>query len=965
MDGRESALMADGGMLHVSILGPLAVRDPTGRDVTPTGALQRRLLVLLALRRGEIVTADAAIDALWPADPPRDATAALQNHLFRLRRGLPDGVIQSVGTGYRLDPGRVAVDADRLDALLAAGVDDAAARDELAASLARWQGHAVPELDDTEAGLAAAARFVELHARARETLGAARLAAGEHDGLAALLVALAQEHPLREQPRELLMRTLAATGRTAEALRAYDDFRRLLSDELGIEPSPVLVALHRQLLDGPAAADHAAARPARRLPVPVTALVGRDALLDELEELTATTRAVTLVGPGGVGKTRLLIALGHRLHDRRPERVAVLCELAQATPSTVDDVVAAALGIDARPGVPTGERIVEVLHDDDVVLLVDNCEHVLAPAAELVERILTRCANARVVMTSRERLRVPGEHVRIVPTLLADEAAAVDLFVERARAVRPDFGATDDERAQVATIVHRLDGLPLAIELAAARLHALELDEVAAGLDRPLALLSGGVRTSSRHSSLNAVVEWSHGLLDDELRQVFAALSVFARPFTAADVAAVCDLDTPRATEALTQLVERSLVLRAPARQYAVLETLRAFGAERLDSSGRRHTVAERHARWMVEWAEAAEQRLHRPGERVMEEVDDAVPELRAALDWLLAKRLTAHAGRLVAALVNWAVLRIRPDVMGWSERVLAADPDDRSPLASQVWTAAAYHAWMAGDMAGADERGRRAVAIAEGEATGLTQPVATMRGNLDLFAGRLDDAAAWYRRAVELSTNGAQRLVAGGALLLALGYAGDPEAATTAVASLDEIADVETAPAAYLWYCAGEAVMRGDMALARERFRRAVEIGERTSTSFARGFAGASLASMEARHGDAQAAVAAYRWLIPHWQRSGLRSTQWTVLRSVVDLLERLGRRREAAMLEGAVRSADGGHQIFGADEVALLEVGARLRTALGDAAYEAARRAGSELDGNGAAELALRSLEAASPGR
>jgi hypothetical protein len=490
-------------------------------------------------------------------------------------------------------------------------------------------------------------------------------------------------------------------------------------------------------------------------------------------------------------------------------------------------------------------------------------------------------------------------------------------------------------------------------------MHALDLPEIVAGLDRPLALLSGGSRTSTRHSSLTSVVAWSYGLLDSDLRTVFDALSVFKRSVTVDDAAAVCGLDRERTADALAQLVERSLVSRTPGRRYVVLETLRAFGAEQLVASGRQQTVSERHARWMVAWAERADRRLHEPGEPTVVEIDEAVPELRAALDWLLANRLVPSAGRLTSSLVNWTLLRLRPDVLAWAERVIEADPDDRSPVASQVWTAVAYHAWMAGDMSGAAERSRRAVDLAENEPTGLTQTVATMRGNVDLFAGRLDEAARWYDRAMVASgEDPTQRLIAGGALLLALGYAGDRRAGGLSAELLAETGPVVTAPAAYLWHCAGEAVMATDPGLAKQRFATALELATATHASFVRGFSGASLASMEARSGDPHAAAEEYRWLIPHWLRSGMRSTQWTVLRSVVGLLERLDRPHDAAVLEGAVRFAVDGAEIFGADEVILREVGERLRAALGDEAYDAARREGARLDGTAAAEFALHSL-------
>ena len=265
-----------GDRVRVDVLGPIRVRLPDGRDVTPDGALQRRLLALLVLRRGRVVSVDAAIDALWPARRPRDPVAALHNHLFRLRRACPTA-IESAGNGYRLDPSSIDLDADRL----AAAVDvrpTLATIDEML--LDRWQGPAYPELDDVDDGRAESARLDELRIRAVETRAESRLAAGATDGLVVELAALADEEPLRERPRALLMAALAASGRNVEALRVYDDFRRLLGDELGIEPSPALAAQHAE----PAQRRPMTATwtPASRLPVPVTSLVGRDALVVEV-----------------------------------------------------------------------------------------------------------------------------------------------------------------------------------------------------------------------------------------------------------------------------------------------------------------------------------------------------------------------------------------------------------------------------------------------------------------------------------------------------------------------------------------------------------------------------------------------------------------------------------------------------------------------------------------------------------
>jgi predicted ATPase len=666
-----------------------------------------------------------------------------------------------------------------------------------------------------------------------------------------------------------------------------------------------------------------------------------------------------------VGKTRLLIEIGHRLRALRPERPVVMCELATASEESAVDVVAAALGIDGRPGVGLAERVAAVLADTEIVLLLDNCEHVLDPVAHLVERLLGACPGVSMVATSRERLRAPAERLHAVPTLPtvsapAQDAAAVQLFVERARAAAPGFAAEAADRAVIAEIVTRLDGLPLAIELAAARLHTLDLGEVAAGLDRRFGLLSSGSRTLPRHESLGAAVSWSYELLDPSLRRTFADLSVFAGSFTVADAAAVGDVDTATAATVLDQLVERSLVMRAPDRRYVLLETLRAFGAERRVADGREDVAAERHARHFVDWVNDADRRLVTPdGDDALGQIDAALPELRTALGWLLDHDEPALAGRLVAPLLDYAFLRLRPDVLAWAERVTAADPQDQSPLAAVVWAISGYAAWMAGDVEEAGRRGDHALVVCERAGGAVPSEVADLCGSYQLFQGQLDQAVAWYRRARAAAVGDqAGELLARCNELLALAYAGDPTAADFAAGLLADIGGARSGYAAYAWYCAGEADLSVDVERALVRFDRALELAEATHASFVAGVAGASRASIVARVGDPQAAAADYRRLINHWQRAGMWSTQWTMLRSVAGLLARLGRHRDAAALAGAVRATRSGHRIFGADEAALDELEGRLRGELGDEVYELACAEGAELDGDAAVELALRAL-------
>ncbi|MET0324363.1 MAG: BTAD domain-containing putative transcriptional regulator [Ilumatobacteraceae bacterium] len=952
--------------LRVGVLGPIRVVDPDGRDITPDGALQRRLLALLVLRRGRTVTAESAIDALWPTRPPQDPAAALHNHLFRLRRGLPDGVIESTGDGYCLVPSQIELDVDHLVVALdeaGAGPRDPTAEDRRAAVeaiLERWRGPAYPELADVDDGRAESMRLDELRQQALEAQAERRLRHGDTDGLVAELAGLVDAAPLRERPRALLMATLAATGRQAEALRVYDDFRRLLGGELGIEPSPSLAAQHAELLAG-AGAGAAGWAPASRLPVPATSLVGREALVDEVTAVVRSNRLVTLVGPGGVGKTRLAIEVGRRLREARPDRPVVMAELSTAVEDSAVEVVAAALAIDARPGVELDERIATVLADSAVVLILDNCEHVVDAAAELVGQLLGRCPDVTVVATSRERLRVAGEQLRAVSPLLAGaaDAPAVRLFVERARSVAPNFEPDDDQLASVIEIARRLDGLPLAIELAAARLHTMSVAEVAAGLDERFALLSSGYRTSTRHGSLAAAVSWSYGLLDTRLQQTFVELSVFAGPFTTEDAAAVCGASVAAVSADLVQLTERSLVLRTGDGRYVLLETLRAFGAAALIDAGRAEEVGRRHAEHQIAWAERADRRLMEPGSPSIAEIDAALPELRAGFVWLLDRRHVYPAARLVTALLDYGIMRLRPDVLVWADRVTDDDLLERSPHAPVVWVVAAYASWMSGDVAACSARARRALLAAEDAGGAVPAEVATICGNDALFDGRLDDAMAWYDRAMEAADDDpAQQLLVAATRILAMAYAGHPDTEEVATRLLADVGDAVTAYAAYAWYCAGEADLGGDVDRARSRLGRAIELAELTNTSFVVGIAGASKASIDARTGDPHAAAEEYRRLITHWRRAGMWSTQWTMLRSIAGLLHRLERHRDAAVLEGAVRSTAAGHRIFGADAAALDELGAQLRAALGDDAYRAALDEGATLDGDAAVEHALRAL-------
>jgi predicted ATPase/DNA-binding SARP family transcriptional activator len=949
--------VSGGARVSVEVLGRLRVRDASGADLTLTGALQRRLLALLVLRRGHPVSMDVAIDALWPEDPPRDPVAAIHNHVSRLRSLLPEGAIEWQGDAYQLDPAAASIDVDALSSALAADPDDPEAERVVDEVLARWQGQAYPELDGVDAAIGEIARLDELRFRALEDRAARRLAAGRLDGLVAELQTLIDQAPLRERPRELLLDALAAGGRVADALRAYDDFRRLLGDELGIEPSPALAARHAELLAGDA---RHAWTPADRLPVPPTRLLGRDVLLDAALAAVDAQRLVTLIGPGGVGKTRLSLELGHHLRASRPDRPVVFCELATATPESAHDVVAAALAISPRPGVTALERVCAALPGVEVVVVLDNCEHVLESIAVLAERVLAECPDVRLLATSRERLRIAGEQLLTVPTLElgAVGSPAVQLFVERAQAVSPGFEPEDDEAAAIEEIVARLDGLPLAIELAASRLQTYDVAEVRAGLDERLSLLSSGSRTSSRHGSLTAAVAWSFDLLDEGLQRAFADLSTFAAPFSVNAAAHVTGSDPAFARRALDELVERSLLVRRPDRRYVLLESLRAFGAERLAATGRSEEVADRHADRQIAWLLGRVGRLGIPGNRALLDIEEGLPDLRAALGFLVERGDAERAGRLVAGLFDFGFLRLRPDVLAWTRRVIDLDPEDRYPGAGAVRAVAGYAAWMEGDVDRLGDDAARAQAAIEGDPH--PQPeVAGAWASHALFEGRLAESLQWYQRGAELSVGDPARCqLYEGSALLARAYAGDPETGMVAQALLDEVGEVETPYGAYIWYCAGEADLGVDTERALARYATALRLAQATGATLVEGLAGTSKASIEARVGDVEVATEDYRRLLEQWRRAGMWAAQWTMLRAVAGLLERLGKHRDAAVLVGAVLSTASGHRIFGADAEALRELTQRLRETLGEEELAAALAAGATLDGDAAVEHARRAL-------
>ena len=390
----------------------------------------------------------------------------------------------------------------------------------------------------------------------------------------------------------------------------------------------------------------------------------------------------------------------------------MLCELASATEESAVDAVAAALAIEGRPAGGLAERLVTVLADTELVLLLDNCEHVLDAVAALVDRLLAGCPNVLIVATSQERLRVAGEQVRRVRrcrrpvTAVRPSSCSSTAPVpwRRASSQVPASWRRSSTSCAASTGCRWPSSWPRRASTRSRLPRSPPGSTTASTCCRP------AIGTASRHGSLAAAMSWSLDQLDPRLQLVFADLSVFTVAFTTTHAAAICGLDLNAARADLDQLVERSLVMRAPPRRFMLLETLRAFGAEQRAASGRVDIAAERHAHHQVAWIEAADRRMLEPGADVVPEIDAAIPELRAALGWLLEHHRIELAGRLVNAIVDYGLMRLRPDVLAWAERVAEADPEDASPVAPVVWAVSAYAAWMAGDAGAHVARGRRAL---------------------------------------------------------------------------------------------------------------------------------------------------------------------------------------------------------------------------------------------------------------
>jgi len=693
--------------MQFRILGSIEVED-NGLRIDLGGLRERALLACLLLSANRVVSAGRLAEDLWSGSPPPHSGATLRVYIARLRRvlGAQAGLLVTQAPGYRLNVEDDQLDALRFEGLVrAAEADMAAGRPAAAAAALResldlWHGPALSDVADLPFAQADADRLEEARLTALEKRVDADLACGRHASLVAELDNLAAGHPLRERFTGQRILALYRCGRQAEALSAYADLRDRLAEELGIDPSPDLRRLQERILrqdpgldwhaapgdspgeDGgsagsPAAGGVAPATAARAkagnvaeprqeaagwaagpeppgLPAETTSFVGREAELETIEELLRLSRLVTLTGPGGCGKSRLALRVAARLSERYSDGVWLVQLASVGRPDLVTLALAQALSVREEPGRTLLDSVTARLRDSEILLIVDNCEHVVDAGADLLAMLLHACSRLRVLATSQTRLGVPGEASWPVPPLTLParrtpdvsevaRAESVRLFCDRAALARPRFALTTDNAPVVGDICRRLDGIPLAIELAAARVSALTVGQLAGRLGDRFQLLTGGSRAGlPQHRTLEAAIEWSHDLLSETERICFRRMAIFAGGCTIDAAEAVCpDQELPPGAifETVTALIDRSLLTteeRSGSMRYGMLESIRQYALGHLIEAGEAVALHDRHLAWLLDFAGKAD--LAGPDQAAwFDMLEDERDNLRAGLEWSLS----------------------------------------------------------------------------------------------------------------------------------------------------------------------------------------------------------------------------------------------------------------------------------------------------------------------------------------
>jgi predicted ATPase/DNA-binding SARP family transcriptional activator len=1101
--------------VDLRVLGPLEV-ERDGEVLGLGGRKQRSVLAVLVLHAREVIGGDRLADAIWDGRPPTSAQTTLRGYVSNLRKALePDRgaadaprILRTTPAGYVLDVADEQIDARRFERLVTSGRDRCKAGDvtgavgEWTRALEMWRGEAFQDFAYSGFVQPEAARLEERRLACLEDLLDAQLELGRDDAVVGDLEAFCSSHPTRERALRLWMLALYRCGRQSDAIAAYDDGRRRLADELGVDPSPELRALHELIVRqdeslSPASVDlspagkqtltfllgdverstqklrtlgdayagvldehrrllldvfgahggravrtwgdgvfaafdvatdavHAAVAtqlalcgagfsedrtlPVRlgvhtgeatfadgefvglaihladrimdaahgaqilvsqatkdlleaeegtatafldtgahslkdfpdrvrlfqvvhpelrrdfpplrtrsgrtdNLPNRLKSVVGRERDLEQIEETLAEARVVTLTGVGGVGKTTLAVEAGRRLVSEYPDGVW-LCELASVDDAhTIVHEVASTLGVEQQPGRSMRESLLTALRQRESLMILDNCEHLLGPVAELVEDIVRESRTTDVLATSREAVGAEGERmwpVRSLPVRAAAEAkGATRLFEDRARDARPDFKIDERTTKAVESICSRLDGIPLAIELAAARVTSMAPAQIAKRLEEGFRFLRSGRRGAvDRHRTLHGAIEWSYAMLSDAERTLFDRLSVFAGGFTLDAAERVCGRALPLdVADGLTSLVAKSMLeadVSGEEARYSLLETMRQYGQDRLAERGEADVVLRAHATYCAQLMEELSGLINTSSEGVMPRLAIEFDNMRAAQASTRESGDVDLAMRLGANPPLWSALQ-HPEMFGWAEEAVAM-PGSQD---HQLFARALMIAYLG--------RGGREAAkleeIADRILSFVDDPDPVKREWAVLFAylraanrGLMDEANRWADEYIGQARAGdaplGNRVFALSSGGMSQSNAGEHAAGVALAEEANALArDGSSALEGLSLYYLGEAVLAEgkDMDRARSCIDRAIELFRANEMHFWVGVTLVSLASLRARHGDPLEALPMFAELIDRWRRLGDWARQWVTLRNLAELFGRLELDESAAVLATA----------------------------------------------------------------
>ncbi len=922
--------------VEFQLLGAVEVRID-GRRLDIGHARQRCVLGALLADVNQPIPVEKLVARVWWDRAPYSARNSLASYVSRLRHLFAEaaGVVISRGpSGYVLETEALSVDLHRFRhwaGQARATADPVEATVLFDRCLDIWGGEPFASLDTAWINDLRGALVAERLAVVLDRNDVA-LRAGRHGELLGELTAALAVHPLDERLAGQLMLAQYRSGRQADALGTYRQMRDRLVEELGVDPGPALQAVHQQILAGipedqvPAGKvgspqDSAVPRglvthrPHPSLLRRATSFINREQEIAQVIAALGEGPLVTLTGVGGVGKTRLAFEIARREEKRFGEGVRI-CELAPVDHAeAVGHAMAAAVGLLLQRGSDIAESVIEYLRLRELLLVVDNSEHIVEAAAEMIERIVQHCAGVSVLVTSRQPLDIEGERIVVVaPLPVAD---ATRLFADRARASRPDFDLDHQPVGAIAEICRRVDCLPLAVELAAARMRLMSSLDMVRWLDQ-VHLVRGGVRgVLPRQQSLTSTIAWSYRLLTDYEQALFMGLCVFAGGFDLEAAHHVCGADgacEDDTLELLAGLVDKSMVVVRSVTdrtRYGVLETLRAFGRERLHEQGAHDRYALRHAVYYCELAERAAVGLQGVDER--DWVERMLPDydnLRTAFERAMAKDNIDLALRLVTALPELVSLRIGSDeVAGWAERVVAvADPDH--PLFAAVVGTAARASWTRGDFS----RMRSLAALADGRVPGRGSARTCYPGDVLVDAALVGGDAQqgsvyWEREAVRARRDGDPIRLVWTAFWSAFCHRalGVPDAALPAVQEAVEIADATGNPTArsMAYFALGYVLKKSEPDRALALFDEAARLAEAVQNFWWHGIALLEAAASRAVHGDPATAAQMFIEVLDHWDRVGDWTQQWVALSYITRLLVRLGADDDALFLHCAVVKA------------------------------------------------------------